>query len=151
MKNTIKKIALCVIAVILIIGTCAFTACNATNSDLKTVTVTIGQTPYTIDTNAEYLHNALLELKAKGELETYIFLESAYGVEITAISNLDLSNEHSFIAIYHNIDDATLIDYSEYAGKSIELSGVVYHSSGLGASALPLYDGANYLLTVSSW
>jgi len=50
----------------------------------------------------------------------------------------------------HNIDDATLIDYSEY-GETVQRGDDTFRSSYVGVTSLPVQDGAKYLLKVSTW
>ncbi|MDD4840168.1 MAG: hypothetical protein PHE93_05860 [Clostridia bacterium] len=153
MKNIFKKLGVCLLAIsIITICLCCFVACNNTgDANAKTVTITIGETAYTLDTNSAYLHDALIELKEKGKISHYEFSESTYGIYITSISDLDLSVQNSFIAVYHNIDDASLIDYTEYASAPVVLNNTTYNPSYVGVSTLPLENGAKYLLKVSTY
>lgn len=151
MKTIFKKAATLSTIIILLICFLTFSACLATNTDLKRITITIGENEYALETNGEYLHNALLELEEQEIIDKYYFTKGAYGVFIEALSTLDLSAENSFVAIFHNIDDVALIDYSNYASAPIVIDGATYNPSGYGVAELPLYDGAKYLLKVSTY
>ncbi len=110
----------------------------------KQATVIIGEDSYLVKTDAIYVHELLVQLKDANIIK-YEFSESEYGAYIVALGGLSLG-ERAFVAVYHDIDDDTLIDY-EY-GTSLTYGGKQFHSSNLGVSALPVYDGASYLFKV---
>lgn len=140
-----KKII--VILSVIMLLTAAFSSCIKPQEGLKTVEITIGETSHILETNENYLHGALLELKNKGAIATYEISgseDSIYIVEIEGIT-FDPQLGYGFIAIYHNIDDIILIDTSGYI-DDITLNGVTFKASGVGVAMLPLYDNAKYLL-----
>mgnify|MGYP001292924443 CR=1 FL=1 len=142
-----KKIALSLILALLLVA--SLCACAPADNSQKSVVIIIGEREFALNTQAAFLHDALLELKETGEIEVYSFSGSGTGIYIDELSGLDASAQNSFIGVYHNIDDATLIDY-QYGGSQT-VGGETFRSSNVGVAALPLVDGAKYLLTVSTF
>ena len=56
-----------------------------------------------------------------------------------------------FIAVYHDINDATLKGFFGGASDELTHQGAKFYSSGTGVSALPLYDGASYMLKLAEY
>lgn len=144
MKKIKKIIAVVFVALLL---TAVFSSCIKPQEGLKTVEITIGENSHILETNENYLHGALLELKNKGAIATYEVSGSEEGVYITKIDGITFDSQRGFgfISVYHTIDDITLIDTSGYM-EDIVLKGVTFKASGVGVAMLPLYDGAKYLL-----
>ncbi len=130
----------------------SFSACNL--KDLgkpkaepgeKEITVIVENEEFTISTNAEYLHQVLIDLSREKGFQ-YSYSDMGYGVSVTQIKNIKTSTDwSSWVSIYHDIDDVTLVDnYGTFrhAGKD-------YFMSLVSIDLLPVLDGHTYLFEQS--
>ncbi len=141
-----KKVStILVVAILLIVSVVSFVACDDLTSDAdKTITIIIGEDSITLTTEAQYLHDVLVELANKDEI-VYEYEISAYGATIKALNSLiNASDWSTWVGIYHTIDDVKIRDMSEWA-SDFKKDGVQFYTSGVGVSQLPLVDGASYL------
>lgn len=145
-KSTIITIAL---ILTLIMALSIFVACDKikdlgapeTEVGSKSVTVIIGEDKYSVTTDAEYVHELLLEMKETKGI-TYEFSDSAYGATIEKLGALenDSVTWTKWIGVYHDIEEMDLIA----VGFDVEYDGKTYHSSNLGVETLPVKNGATY-------
>ncbi len=145
-KSTIIKVAM---ILTLIMALSIFVACDKiknlgapeTEVGEKSVTVIIGNQKYSVNTDAEYVHNLLLEMKETSGI-IYEFSDSEYGATIEKLNALenDSASWTKWIGVYHDIDDVELIT----AGFDEEYDGKTYCSSSLGVENLPVRNGATY-------
>ncbi len=142
-----KKLAVSTIIIALILAlSLTLFACSSTpeNTGEKSVAIIIGEDTYTLTTSKAYVHDALCELRdAQGV--NYIFENGPYGVAIMELNELYTTADWTkCVGIYHTIDDVTIRDMSSY-GAGFYWNDVLYYTSGVGVSSLPLVDGATYL------
>ncbi len=145
-KSTIITVS---IILTLVLAMSIFVACDKiknlgapeTEVGEKTVTVIIGEDKYAVTTDAEYVHDLLLEMKEKGKI-VYEFSDSAYGATIEKLNALenDSVTWTKWIGVYHDVEEMDLIS----AGFDVEYDGKTYHSSNLGVETLPVRNGATY-------
>lgn len=103
------------------------------------------ETVYEGEYSGAYLDDLIFYLSGKGIL-TAESSDSGYGTFFTAVGDLvqDAEKGH-YIYIFTDISD--YIDVTEWA-STVTYNGAVLTNASLGASALPLSDGAVYLITL---
>ncbi|CDE72883.1 unknown [Acidaminococcus sp. CAG:917] len=122
--------------------------CNAAPQVLKSFDVT---------TTSASAHELLLQLKSENKI-AYGFNDSSYGAYITSLGyyegdtlvdmTYDVSSQ--FISVYHSIDRADLIDYSQFS-KFFSFDGFDFKSSYVGISSLPVENGEAYAFMVNTF
>lgn len=157
MGKKLNKIFIVALVALLALSLLAFVGCDklkdlgkpVIETGEKEATVIIGEDSYFVKTDAEYVHDLLVELKEAGEIE-YDFDVTEYGAYIKKLGSLDpTKSQNSFIALYHDIDDDSLIDY-EY-GSTVKYDGKDFHSASVGASSMPVRSGAKYLFKLETF
>lgn len=141
-----KKIAILVVFVLVLALAMSFVACNDGNVEggLKVVTVIIGEDVYHASTECEYVHDLLVEMSEKNTI-VYEFDMGSYGATVMQLNDLHTDSDWSpYICVYHSIDDVTIRDMSGY-GETFIYNQIVFYSSGVGVSSLPVVNGATYL------
>lgn len=165
--NKSRKILAVLLTVAMLIACLAvFAACDKQDNSEKTVVIHfVGNDSYgyqtdlfsiTTTTTKTNLHELMAELK-KDKKVAYEYSESTYGAYITGVgfikdgttTNLEVG-ENQYIAILHSINEPDLIDYSNVA-KSFKIEGKTFMYSYVGASSLPLKNGAEYAFYVLSY
>lgn len=117
------------------------------SSEEKTITLTVGESVFEFTTRVNNLHDALIEMKEKEIISAYVFDGSGFGVYVTEIGGLKAdAAEFSYIAVFHDIDDAALKDF--YNPDPLDQGGKTYFYSNVGVALLPVVDGASYLLAL---
>lgn len=153
-----KKIILTTLVFVLLISIMIFASCNSLK-DLgkqdpqigeKEVTVFIGNDEYNVKTNANYLHELLIELSTKGEI-VYEYSDGPYGASISKVNGLETSiTWNPYISIYHSIDDISLKDMSGYM-DNVTRNDTTFYPSGVGVESIPILSGEKYLLVEISY
>lgn len=147
------KRTLCTILVIALL-LCVLCACDLKNAGKpeaqegeKSITIVIGDVPFSVKTDAEYLHNVLVEMNDKNEIK-YEYSSGPYGVVVSKVNELETTSDWiKWISIYHSIDDITLrADIGEYPMDKYSYENKEYFPSSVGVEYLPIYDGSMYLL-----
>lgn len=107
----------------------------------KSVTIIIGDETFEVQSSAEYVHEILLTLAEEKGFD-YTFYEGGYGVSVTRLKELRTTSDWtSWVSIYHDIDDVTLIDiYGTYSYK-----GNDYFMSLVSVDKLPVFDNHTYV------
>lgn len=140
-----SKFILTIALVLVLCLSLCFVACDKTpdntDNDLKEVVLIVGNAVINATTEAQYVHDLLVELNANGDIQ-YEFENGAYGATVLKLNQLETTNDWSkWIAVYHDIDDVTLYT----PGYNYTLNGDEYYSSSVGVSSLPVIDGATYV------
>lgn len=148
-KKRSKFFAYSLVAILTLVALVSLVACGGLNDlgkpntqdGVKQATIIIGAQTYSVQTEAEYLHDALLELKAAGKIE-YEFTLGEYGAFVTKLNELEgTANYSKWIGVYVDSDDSELAS----PGYDETVDGKVYHSANLGVSDMPLLDGLTYV------
>ncbi len=122
--------------------------CNSSPDVLKSFEVT---------TTAANVHDLLLQLKGEKKI-SYAFSESSYGAYITSLgyydgetlTDMSYNASTQFIAVYHSIDRADLIDYGQ-SSNFFDLATFNFKSSYAGISSLPVENGEAYAFMVNTF
>lgn len=145
--------------VLLLLLTLVFTSCNLkdlgkpeSEKGTKEVIIIVSDIEYKVNTDVEYLHELLLEMK-NNEVLDYEFEDTAYGPSPIKIGNLESKTEdRTYLALYHDIDDVTLRgDIGEYAMPGVNFKEKYYYYSSVGFAIMPVYNGHMYYITLSSY
>ena len=144
-----------------------FAACDKGDNSEKTVVVHfVGNDSkgyptdlfsITTTTTKANLHELMAELKKDKKVVYKYDMDSVYGAYITGVgfikdgttTNLEVG-ENQYVAILHSINEPDLIDYSNVA-KSFKIKGKTFMYSYVGATSLPLRNGAEYAFYVLSY
>lgn len=160
--NKSRKILAVLLTVAMLIACLAiFAACDKQDNSEKTVVVHfVGNDSFgsptdlfsiTTTTTKTNLHELMVELE-KNKKVFYQYSESTYGASIERVGFIKDGTEtyleadkikRKYVAILHSINEPDLIDYSNVA-KSFKIKGKTFMYSALGASSLPLKNGAEY-------
>lgn len=167
--NNKKRIMLIVlVAVMLAAFALALVACNGyEDSSEKTVVIYIGDKEFELTTRNAFLHSALKELKAKGEISKYEYSGEGISAFLTQIDDLmQNADEYKYYSVWHSVDEFSLKSvYSGYAptrGEQRTEGEAPYQTtfvattyknktlyySNVGVGLLPLVDGATYAILV---
>lgn len=122
--------------------------CNAAPQVLKSFDVT---------TTSASAHDLLLQLKGEKKI-SYAFSESSYGAYITSLgyydgetlTDMSYNASTQFIAVYHSIDRADLIDYGQ-SSNFFDLDTFNFKPSYAGISSLPVENGEAYAFMVNTF
>lgn len=139
----------------------SFAACDDQTPETATVTATLTVCDLdktvlfsqSVQTETVYLDDLLKEF-AEADLVVCTSTESAYGAYISAVEVVGVKTlspqTNQFISVYHDIStDVTLgVSGSSY---NVTIGGKEYLSSTVGASALPVQDGATYVLMLCGY
>jgi hypothetical protein len=152
MDKLIKKLFSTIFILISII--LLFPGCqkdNEKDTATKSIEITISDKSFVYQTEKEYLHDALLEMKEKG-IMSYEYSSLSFGTMINNINGLvndDMNNK--YISLFHNIDNIEYIDYSPapYGKDPIIIDEITYRYSSTGVSLLPVINNSKYLFVLS--
>lgn len=107
----------------------------------KRASVIIGEDSYLVETNAEYVHDLLVELKESGVID-YEFDMGAYGAFVTKLNGLVGTSDYSrWIGVYVDSDDVDIAS----PGFDETVAGKTYHMASFGVGSLPVREGVTYL------
>ncbi|MCQ2409066.1 MAG: hypothetical protein MJ068_00820 [Clostridia bacterium] len=145
---TKKKLLVVAFVLVLIVSVVILTACNLKDlgkpdpqSGEKSIKIVIGADIYSVQTDLEYVHQVLVDLASEKDF-SYTYSEGGYGVSVMGLKDLKTSSDWtSWISLYHDINDITLID--TYGTHMYE--GESYFMSLVSVDKLPVIDGSTYL------
>jgi len=146
-----RKKNLIIMLVLAMVLLMAFCACDSNSTPIeegsKHVLLVVGTDEYNVTTEANYLHDLLVELDEKNII-TYEYSDDAFGATILSVNSLKTDIDWDpFISIYHSIDEVTLrADFGEYAMSKYTYKSKEYYPSSVGVSMMPVYDNATYIL-----
>lgn len=111
----------------------------------KTVEIIVGDEVFSLQTETEYVMDALIELKETGKISVLEYTTGQYGAMIQKLGNL-VPDANSYITFYHTVNEEGLKGADWETGEiiTIEYNGKTYYYANLGVSSFPLRDGASY-------
>ncbi|MEG1528348.1 MAG: hypothetical protein RR248_00775 [Clostridia bacterium] len=149
-----KKITKALSIVLLFCLVFALASCGGLNQEAVKCTIIIGEETFAVETKTRTLHEALLELKENKIITTYEFTGTTFSPFVTKLCKLESSSQsRTFIALYHDIDDASLklLDSITWQPITTLVNGKTYFSSNVGFALLPIVEGATYYIILATY